>query len=84
MCSQEMQGSPACGSALHNPYASIAGLPSCLARCKKRGGLAWYFLRLLPYDVLYNYQNRQLLRRTYRTLRAMLQSLVLRPLGRKP
>ncbi|WP_329837773.1 Coenzyme F420 hydrogenase/dehydrogenase, beta subunit C-terminal domain [Stenotrophomonas geniculata] len=55
-----------------------------LRDAKKRGGLAWYFLRLLPYDVLYNYQNRQLLRRTYRTLRAMLQSLVLRPLGRKP
>lgn len=55
-----------------------------LRDAKKRGGLAWYFLRLLPYDVLYNYQNHQLLRRSYRTLRAMLQSVVLRPLGRKP
>ncbi|MGH8052669.1 MAG: Coenzyme F420 hydrogenase/dehydrogenase, beta subunit C-terminal domain [Stenotrophomonas sp.] len=50
---------------------------------KRRGGLAWYFLRLLPYDVLYNHQSRQLLRRTYRTLRAVLHALVLRPWGRR-
>jgi hypothetical protein len=54
-----------------------------LKEAKQGGGLGWFFLRLLPYDVLYNYQNGQLLRRTYRTLRAMLQSLVLRPLRKK-
>ncbi|WP_421575684.1 Coenzyme F420 hydrogenase/dehydrogenase, beta subunit C-terminal domain [Stenotrophomonas maltophilia] len=54
-----------------------------LREAKRGSGLGWFFLRLLPYDVLYNYQNGQLLRRTYRTLRAMLQSLVLRPLRKK-
>ncbi|MCF7750989.1 Coenzyme F420 hydrogenase/dehydrogenase, beta subunit C-terminal domain, partial [Bacillus subtilis subsp. subtilis] len=35
-----------------------------LREAKRGGGLAWFFMRLLPYDVLYNFQSRQLLRRT--------------------
>lgn len=54
-----------------------------LREAKRGGGLAWFFLRLLPYDVLYNYQSRHLLRRTYRTLRTMMQSLILRPMRNK-
>ncbi len=54
-----------------------------LWEAKRGGGLAWFFLRVLPYDLLYNFQSGKLLRRTYRTLRTMMQSLILRPLRKK-